>query len=99
MEDKKERKDIGQRFAEIRKKLNITQSQIAIELKTEQTVVSRTENGDFRLSESMINWAYSQGINLNWLQTGIGEMFRDSNVLRKDLQAAAELINGVINQI
>jgi hypothetical protein len=26
-------------------------------------------------------------------------MFRDSNVLRKDLQAAAELINGVINQI
>jgi hypothetical protein len=46
----------------------------------------------------MINWAYSQGVNLN-LQTGIGEMFRDSNVLRKDLQAAAELINGVINQI
>ena len=93
-------KEVGRRFSKARKSTGMTQKELAAELRTEQTIVSRTETGLLRVSEEMTKWAFNKGIDLNWLFMGQGVMFRDEKAeLKKELTEAVNLINQAIKQL
>jgi transcriptional regulator with XRE-family HTH domain len=74
----------GNRFVEFRKYLKISQTKLANELGTSQTVIFRYEKGervpDVIFLEKLQN---KFNVNLNWLINGKGEMFINDNIVSK----------------
>lgn len=63
-------------FLTIRKKLGLSQVDYAKNLSTSQNLISKYEKGQVELPYKIINNLHKiLNININWLLTGIGEMF------------------------
>lgn len=69
---------IGKRLKEIRKYLNQTQQEFASSLNISQQALSKYENEDLQIPDEIKEILFKNGININWLLTGEGEMFRKS---------------------
>lgn len=69
-----QRKEQGERLRKIRKDLGMTQGDFADLISTEQTQLSRTENGSYAVQISYLSKLAQLGYNLNWLMTGMGDM-------------------------
>ena len=71
--------NIGSRIKKIRTSKNMTQGELADFLGIPQSNLFRYENNTGQLNSDKINKFYQLGININWLITGEGEMFRDAS--------------------
>lgn len=67
---------IGNRIKSIRVAKNMTQGELANYLGIPQSNLFRYENDTGKLTSEKIEKFYQLGINVNWLITGEGEMFR-----------------------
>lgn len=68
--------NFSERFKQLRKKLNLSQEEIAKELNTGQKTISNWETGRNEPSlEALRTFCSNYNINSNWLLTGQGEMF------------------------
>ncbi len=91
---------VGMRFSEIRKQLGYTQVQLAENLGTEQTVISRIEKDVLRITDEMLSFFYDKGVDLNYLFVGKGTLMRENKAnVHADLYGAISLINQAINKI
>lgn len=68
------------RVVAARKQLNFTQQEVAYLLKQQQYNISRQETGNVYPSLQYISFLEEQGINLNWLFSGKGEIFRQATL-------------------
>lgn len=67
---------VGERIKAVRKTLGLTQAEFAARISSTQNTITRYETGNRSPSSTvlaMIGQTY--GINLEWLRTGVGEMF------------------------
>ncbi|MGL4561938.1 MAG: XRE family transcriptional regulator [Brevinema sp.] len=71
---------VGERLKSIRKNLNITQSKMANIIGVQQSHLHRYESDLGKLTPDKIQNLYNNGINIEWLITGEGEMFRGEGV-------------------
>jgi transcriptional regulator with XRE-family HTH domain len=69
---------VSQRFKEVRIKLGLTQTEFANGLKIKQASISAIENGGDLSTETERNIAIVYNVNLHWLKTGEGEMFKST---------------------
>ena len=68
------------RLIEIRKKLNITQAELARRVGVTRSAISRLESGDSSLTEQMIKSICREfNVDYMWFTTGHGEMFVDTD--------------------
>ena len=67
--------NIGDRFKQVRIKLDLTQLQFAQLLDLKQNQISRYERNEANIPEEIKLKLYAKGISLNWLYTGEGKMF------------------------
>lgn len=71
--------DVAQRFAEARRKLGLSQAQMAENLGVFQGKISDIELEKAHLAEDVLaGVARKFSVNVNWLLTGDGEMFQES---------------------
>ncbi len=69
---------LGDRFKEFRKKLELSQTDIANALSIKASAVSQIENGKIKPSpDSMVKLSQTYSLNLHWLLTGNGSQFAD----------------------
>ncbi len=86
--------EVGNRIAAARKHLGLTQKEIANLLETEQTIISRVESGNLRVSEDYEILLHSKGISIDWIVSGEGEMVRNQ---KSELKAELDEIIRNIN--
>ncbi|MDR0908784.1 MAG: helix-turn-helix domain-containing protein [Spirochaetaceae bacterium] len=68
----------GERIAEIRKALGLTQKELAIKIRVSWNYVSALEQGQKPLNTRIIKLiADTFNVNESWLETGNGQMFND----------------------
>lgn len=94
---------IGDRILQVRKKLNLTQNQLAGQLGISQQHISHIEKGTKEPSELLIkHFCLLYGTSEEWLTTGEGEMFLSpeevirSQVDRLGKEAVIEAVRKVI---
>lgn len=64
----------------LRKELNLTQKQLADKIHISRSNLAGIENGSVNLSERVANDISREfNVNLEWLKTGEGEMFKEPN--------------------
>lgn len=73
---------IKDRIVAARKLLNLTQREVAAMQKQQQYNISRQESGAVYPSLQYLAFLEQQGINLNWLFSGKGEMFRETSKIQ-----------------
>ncbi len=71
-------KNIGKRLAEARKYLGYNQKNLSDVLSIKQNTLSRYENGENSVPDSVKIFISEKGISMDWLITGEGEMLRQS---------------------
>ena len=67
--------DIGMRLVQVRKKLGLSQNQIAEQLGIHWQTVSRIENGRRKIDAEALVGLCKMGFSATWLLTGRGERF------------------------
>lgn len=69
---------MNERFIELRKALNLTQTEIGERLGVTRSVISNIEYNRVEPSQLIIKLACKEfGVDEIWLRTGVGEMFRE----------------------
>ncbi len=72
----------GERLRQARKKLNLSQQELGKKLDVATMIISRLESNDTQLKASILTKIDQMGINISWLLTGKGDMFKqDSGML------------------
>ena len=66
--------EIKYRIIRARNVLNLTQKQVAIRLKSRQYTISRQESGAVYPSLQYLSFLEHEGINLNWVFSGNGNI-------------------------
>ena len=94
-------KIVGNRLKYIREEyFRLNQTNFASELKTNQTTLSKYENGSTAIPDELKFILSEKGINTHWLLTGKGEPFLSDNLpAPKDLQLFLEFEKAVDNLI
>ncbi len=70
-------KSLGERVRLLRERLGLTQEAFAAPLGLKKSFISRVEKGDQSLSRpAIILMTYIYKINLEWIESGTGEMFQ-----------------------
>ena len=70
--------EMAKRLIEFRESLKIKQKQVAIGSETAQSHLSDMEKGKKQIQPRVIFYlSETYGLNINWLYTGRGEMFRE----------------------
>ena len=94
-------KIVGNRLKHIREEyFRLNQTNFASELKTNQTTLSKYENGSTAIPDELKFILSEKGINTHWLLTGKGEPFLSDNLpAPKDLQLFLEFEKAVDNLI
>ena len=94
--------DIPERLKSARKKLNLNQVQIALDLDIQQKSISDIENGKIQnIPNKYIYYFYLKGVSLEWIYDGKGEMLKGMN---SDISApqnhvdVADLFSGINKQ-
>lgn len=78
---------MNERFIEIRKALNLTQTEMGERLGVTRSVISNIEYNRVEPSQLIIKLTCKEfGVDEIWLRTGVGEMFRE---VSRDEQVAA----------
>ena len=78
---------MNERFIEIRKALNLTQTEMGERLGVTRSVISNIEYNRVEPSQLIIKLACKEfGVDEIWLRTGVGEMFRE---VSRDEQVAS----------
>lgn len=75
---------VNERFRQIRKKLEMTQEQLAQRLGVGKAALSMIETGKAGLSSRNLNIMVQEfNVNAEWVETGVGEMFTAEPNMRK----------------
>jgi transcriptional regulator with XRE-family HTH domain len=76
------RKEIGLRLRQVRKEMGYTQGELAQLLKVNRSHLSRLERGEKSLPPPVL-YLLSDNfhVSLDWLITGLGEIFKKKNLL------------------
>ncbi|MFI3258614.1 MAG: helix-turn-helix domain-containing protein [Rikenellaceae bacterium] len=75
---------VNERFRQIRKKMGMTQDQLAKRLGVGKAALSMIETGKAGLSSRNLNIMVQEfGVNPEWVETGVGEMFNSEPNLNK----------------
>lgn len=71
-----QQENLRARLVKVRKDLRLTQKELAEKLEYKQSHISNIENGKDNIGKSIL-FAYTNalGVNKEWLETGVGEMF------------------------
>lgn len=77
---------IGQRFRELRKSLNLTQSKFAESIGIKQSSISQVETGGNPDVDTVVKIGITYNIDMNWLLLGIGSMYKGINIGDRALQ-------------
>lgn len=85
---------IGQRIKDIRKKYNLTQSELADSIGVSKSKISKLESGKENISLDVMHSLCSQfSINFTWLESGTGEMLlREPETKRKPMPNIENII-------
>jgi len=82
-----QKKLMGKRFCEFRKAINKSQSELAKELKLNQSAISLMENGAHRPTWSTLLYLIDKySLNVQWLIAGKGPMFVTSGTVFMSMQ-------------
>lgn len=80
---------INERVKKLRKGLNLTQTEFGKKLTIAQTYLSQIEKGERDVTEKIFKIiCFEFNVNENWLRTGQGEMFNQSETFSLDKYAA-----------
>lgn len=80
----------------VRKELNLTQESFGKRLGVRKTAISKIENGENNLTKQMLRLICSEfNVNEDWLQTGVGEMFSQSETFSLDKLAKQRGCSGI----
>ena len=97
--------NLGKRFLQVRKILNLTQKDFAKELRIDKGHVANIENNSRRPSEHLIHLiCLKYSVSEDWLKTGQGEIFTSpedvlkNQIARFDKRAILEAINNLIKE-
>ena len=86
---------MNERLKELRKYLNFTMEQFGEKIGMKKNTISQLESGKNNITESTIKLICSVfNVNENWLRTGNGEMFKETN--RKN--QIQEFVDGLIDE-
>ncbi len=88
---------IGERIKELRKILRLSQREFGEKVGKSLTAVQKWEAGDNPPSETTLKTISKVfGVNLDWLKTGEGEMFKEknSNAVIEEIKKAVEQLEG-----
>lgn len=76
---------INDRVKELRKTLKLTQTEFGRKISVAQTYLSQIENGDREVTDKIAQLIMLQfGVNENWLRTGDGKMFIESEKKQRE---------------
>jgi len=76
-ENHAENQDVGKRFKAFVNTLNVTDTRLCEMLDIDMEILQSVYVGEFALNTVINQWAYTQGVNMDWLIKGEGEMFRE----------------------
>jgi transcriptional regulator with XRE-family HTH domain len=83
---------IGERLKKIRITLKLSQLEFAEKLNTQQRNISRYETNQSDFPDELKIKLSEMGINLNWLLTGEGLMFKDKQIdIQKDIMTDSRI--------
>lgn len=83
---------------QIRKALNITQTQLAHDINKSKQYICLIENGKKNLTQELLNKIFERyGIDSNSFQNGNGIIFQDSTPIKDILRSKYNLTNDTIN--
>lgn len=69
--------ETGKRLKEIRKDLNLTQTEFGDAIGVKKSMVAQAETGRAKMSERVLKYACNYyGVNYEWLTTGTGEKYK-----------------------
>lgn len=71
---------VSERIKQVRKKLDLTQKEFAEGLKIKQSSISTIEGGGNPDINTLVNIGITYNIDLNWLLTEQGTMFKNASV-------------------
>lgn len=69
--------EVGRRLKSIREYFGDSQKKFAEKVDVKQNNISRYETGKLSVSNEVLGYLYDNGINLNWLLSGEGQMFHE----------------------
>lgn len=82
---------LGKRFKDFRKKLNLTQAKLAEALSCKQATIADYEKGRITPSAKILNiMVENYNLNVNWLLTGEGPMFLNQEPNTNNVPAREE---------
>ncbi len=75
---------IGHRLKQIIERMNMTQAEMGQVLNIPQSNLYRYESNASKLTTDKLESLYQLDVNINWLLTGNGEMFKNSKIVKSD---------------
>lgn len=89
---------IGERIKKVRASKNLTQQAFAESLDITQGFLSKIEKGGFPPAKVLLlAISYSYGININWLLTGEGSMYREEKKEVMEGKESSDILAGIVS--
>lgn len=91
---------VNKRFEELRKALNVSQSEFAKNLDMSAPAISRIESGATNPSmRTLKTIANVYGVSIKWLQDGSGEMFSDGGAIVSNRESINPWENALVKEL